>query len=248
MIYNDDRLSFRILNVGLFSHEDGIYNVEGRPHAAFSYRLKGSGHFRIGEKSIDVEPGDIIFVPAGIPYEVEYFASESIVVHFLDCSYTVAEKISVGDREQLEKRFLRMLNTWQTHHSFNRTKGNVYEILSFLESDTATMPPDSDILECVRYLEAHYTEIGMSIESLCAQHHISHSSLQRKFRQYFGMNPKQYLTRLRMNRALDMLTSGEESVKTIAYACGFEDEKYFSRAFKKTYGYPPSSFKGKIIV
>ena len=37
-------------------------------------------------------------------------------------------------------------------------------------------------------------------------------------------------------------------VKEISFACGFADEKYFSRAFKKRYGYPPSQLKNNMIV
>lgn len=248
MIYNSDTLSFRILSVGLVTHEDGSFRVAGRPHAAFSYRLKGTGTFRIDGKTLDVKPGDIIFVPAGMSYQVDYRASESIVVHFLDCNYTTAEKISVGDREQLEKRFLRMLGAWQTHHSFNRTKGHVYDILSFLESATVTLPPDSDILACVQYMEENYTDPKVSVETICRLQHISHSSIQRRFKQYFGINPKQYLTKLRMNRALDMLTAGGETIKNVAYACGFEDEKYFSRVFRKAYGHSPQSLRNRLWI
>ncbi|MBQ8040550.1 MAG: helix-turn-helix transcriptional regulator [Lachnospiraceae bacterium] len=62
------------------------------------------------------------------------------------------------------------------------------------------------------------------------------------------MSPKQYLIQLRMNRALELLTKNEISVKEISFACGFTDEKYFSRAFKKRYGYPPSQLKNNMII
>jgi AraC-like DNA-binding protein len=49
-----------------------------------------------------------------------------------------------------------------------------------------------------------------------------------------------------MNRALSLLAQGTLSVGEISDACGFSDEKYFSRAFKKVYGYPPSHFKSNV--
>ena len=58
----------------------------------------------------------------------------------------------------------------------------------------------------------------------------------------------QYVSRLRMNRALELLSEREKSIREIALACGFEDEKYFSRAFKKKYGYPPSYFHKRAFV
>ena len=50
----------------------------------------------------------------------------------------------------------------------------------------------------------------------------------------------QHIIRLRMNKALRLLTEDCLPVKEIAFLCGFSDEKYFSRAFRKYYGYPPS--------
>ncbi len=240
MLYNSDDFMFNILTIDRFFHKKGVFDVKARPYAALSFRERGTGTFKIGGRIFHTKPGDVLFIPANVPYEVEYSASESIVVHLLDCNYGTAEKISASDREQLEKRFLRMLNVWQTHHSVNRTKSNIYDVLSYLESDIVALPPESDILECVRYIDEHYTETDVTIERLCTQYHISHSSLQRKFRKYFGMNPKEYITKLRMNRALDMLTAGGESIKAISYACGFEDEKYFSRAVKAHFGKSPS--------
>ena len=45
-----------------------------------------------------------------------------------------------------------------------------------------------------------------------------------------------------MEKALELLSEGELSIKEIAFTCGYSDEKYFSRAFRKKYGCPPSHF------
>ena len=49
-----------------------------------------------------------------------------------------------------------------------------------------------------------------------------------------------------MNKALKLLIENKLSVREIALKCGFEDEKYFSRAFKNKYGHPPSQILGHI--
>ena len=97
-------------------------------------------------------------------------------------------------------------------------------------------------------MEEHYCDPGMDMETLYGMSFISASSLQRPFEARFGISPKQYLNKLRMNRALELLMENKLSVKEIALVCGFSDEKYFSRAFKKKYGYPPSHFCKKTHV
>jgi two-component system response regulator YesN len=46
-----------------------------------------------------------------------------------------------------------------------------------------------------------------------------------------------------MNKALGLLVEGRLSIKEISFICGFSDDKYFSRIFKNTYGYPPSQLR-----
>lgn len=50
---------------------------------------------------------------------------------------------------------------------------------------------------------------------------------------------------LRMEGAMRLLLRGEHTVREVAFLSGFSDEKYFSRAFRKHYGKPPSSFLGR---
>ena len=75
MIYNFDELSFQIVTIANFSHKKGRFCVEKRPFAALSYRVSGTGAFSVGGKRLTVKPGDVLFLPAHTPYEVEYSES-----------------------------------------------------------------------------------------------------------------------------------------------------------------------------
>ena len=145
-------------------------------------------------------------------------------------------------------RFQHLLKVWNQQHSANQVKSIIYDILDKMSNDQKMSISDTAIATCVRYMDAHFCDPKVDIETVCDVAFISVSSLQRAFAKYFGMSPKQYLIQLRMNRALELLTENELSVKEISFVCGFTDEKYFSRAFKKKYGYPPSQFRKQIIV
>jgi len=243
MIYHHKNLYFHVLNLDSIVHENGFFRVDPRPYAAFSYRMKGSGLFWIDGKQIPTKQGDIVFIPANMPYEVEYLSSEIIVVHFSKCNYNIAEKISYFDKELMRAHFLRMLNAWLKDHSVNQIKSYIYDIFTHCESDIMTAFTDTDTLRCVDYIHQHYTEADLSVEDICRKNYVSHSSLQRKFNQYLGMTPVKYIIKLCMNKALDMLSDRNISIKTIAYACGFNDEKYFSKIFKHTFGDSPLQIK-----
>ena len=248
MIYNFDELSFQVLTVRRFYHHEGVFDVKGRPYAALSFRVHGTGDFEIGSKRFVTKPGDVLFLPANTPYKVEYSVSESIVIHFDSCNYSEAENICFENSAKINLLFENLLKAWNEQRSINQTKSIIYDILDKMETDQQESINDTAIARCVRYMEEHYCDPKLDIETLCDMFFISVSSLQRGFTKYLAMSPKQYLIRLRMDRALELLTKNEISVKEISFACGFADEKYFSRAFKKRYGYPPSQLKNNMIV
>lgn len=248
MIYNFDNLSFQILTVDRFLHKKGIFEVKARPYAALSFRVNGTGAFEIGNTRLISKPGDVLFLPANTPYKVEYSVGESIVVHFEHCNYFEAENVCFEKRLEIATRFQRLLEAWNQQHSVNQAKSIIYDILEKMANDQKTSISDTAVANCVCYMDEHFCDPKLDIETVCGVAFISVSSLQRAFAKYFEMSPKQYLIQLRMNRALELLTENELSVKEISFVCGFTDEKYFSRAFKKKYGYPPSLLRKHMIV
>ena len=248
MIYNFDDLSFQLLTVDRFFHREGFFEVKARPYAALSFRVSGTGRFEIGEKSFISKAEDVLFLPSDTPYKVEYSVGESIVVHFNRCNYFEVENFCFEHSFNIKLCFERLLEAWNGNRSVNQTKSVIYDILDKMSNSQKETVNDTAVENCVRYIDEHYCDPKLDVEMLCDISFLSVSSLQRAFARCLAMSPKQYLIQLRMNRALELLTKNELSVKEISVACGFTDEKYFSRAFKKRYGYPPSQLKNYMII
>jgi hypothetical protein len=70
-----------------------------------------------------------------------------------------------------------------------------------------------------------------------------HESLRHRFRKAFGISPQGMLVRLRMNRAKELLRTGNFSVKEIASQLGYARQHEFARAFHKFIGMSPSEWK-----
>ncbi len=248
MIYNFDPLTFQIFFVDRFVHKGGLYEVEPRAYAALSFRVRGTGEFQIADKHFITKTGDVLFMPANTPYRVEYSDSVSISVNLNDCNYDEAENISLKNSAAIELRFQRMLELWNERHSVNQVKSSIYDILETIANDKQLALGETAFANSIRYIDEHFRDPELDIEAVCKNGFISVSSLQRAFRENMGMSPKQYLIKLRMNKALELLTENDISIKEVSFACGFADEKYFSRAFKKKYGYPPSQIRNHIII
>ncbi|MFD0858496.1 GlxA family transcriptional regulator [Roseovarius aquimarinus] len=75
---------------------------------------------------------------------------------------------------------------------------------------------------------------------------ISVRQLERLFGRYFNTSPSRYYMELRLDRARNLLLQTEMSVSEIAVACGFQSLGHFARLYRKHFGGPPSSQRGRI--
>lgn len=243
IIYNYESLTFQILNVSRISHDNGVFNVKKRPFSALSYKLCGNAEFEISGSSFSTVPKDILFIPAYTDYKAKYYDNESIVVHMTDCNYTKAESFDLGNKAYIDAMFRDLLCLWDKNHSANQSKSRVYDILYSLSEEQRLTACNPIFSAAVEYMKSHCFDPDTDINKICDSCCIGRTSLQKLFLSYYGVSPKQYLIKLRMNKALKLLAQSRLSIEETALSCGFKDEKYFSRLFRKKFGYPPSHFR-----
>lgn len=97
---------------------------------------------------------------------------------------------------------------------------------------------DDIVREVHRYIKFNYAE-DITISGLAAKFGFERSYLYRIFKQRYGVGPKDYLTRVRLEKAKWLLGRGY-SVAECAYMVGYSDSFIFSKAYKKCYGVAPS--------
>lgn len=74
---------------------------------------------------------------------------------------------------------------------------------------------------------------------------VAYSYFRREFRLRTGMSPRQYLLRIRMQRAQRLLGSSDDSLKQVAERLGFSSPFHLSSAFKAEFGIAPSRWRRK---
>jgi AraC-like DNA-binding protein len=92
-----------------------------------------------------------------------------------------------------------------------------------------------------RHLHAHLGEL-IPTAALAEMIGLTESHFIRAFHLEFGLPPHAYHLRLRLARAVEMLSYGL-SVATVANECGFADQSHLSRKFKEAYSLTPAAWK-----
>ena len=97
-------------------------------------------------------------------------------------------------------------------------------------------------LKCVlEQINSRYAEI-VSVEELCQENFVSHSTLCRLFKKHLRTTPSLYLETKRLAQSRILLRKGM-SVTDACTKCGFSDYSSFIRLFKKRFGITPNAYK-----
>ncbi len=103
-------------------------------------------------------------------------------------------------------------------------------------------PPLSVTEQARRYLEEHYRE-PVFIETLAEYLHLNPRYFSTLFKKKEGVSPLDYLTRIRMEAAKDLLRDTDIPASEVSYLVGYEDPRYFYKVFKKYTGQTPTNFR-----
>lgn len=93
------------------------------------------------------------------------------------------------------------------------------------------------------YIEEHYGESDLSVEDLCNHLNVSATHFSVMFKKEVGMSFVAYLTKVRLEHAVELLNNTEDKSYIIAEKVGYPEANYFSYVFKKQYGVSPSKYR-----
>ncbi len=99
--------------------------------------------------------------------------------------------------------------------------------------------------QIVEYMEVHINE-SISIEQICKNNSIGRSQLQKLFRARSGYGAIEFFSRMKIDRAKQMIREHQYNFTQIADVLGFSSIHYFSRQFKQITGMTPSEYSSSI--
>lgn len=108
--------------------------------------------------------------------------------------------------------------------------------------DGLVLPAAEWVEQIAEWIDGHFTEPA-TLERLAEISHGSPYHLQRLFKRFKQMSPSEYVQKRRLEKAEELLRTGELSIKEIGRIAGFGNTAYFITLFKKTNGVTPGQFR-----
>lgn len=149
------------------------------------------------------------------------------------------------DSAAMESCVQRLITCLHTQSNPFTRQSELYRFFSLFElsmRDQPIRPPE----EVAQMFFRQNLTYAITVEQAANYAGVSRSHLFRLFRKAYGMSPQEYLCKLRLEHAADMLANGS-SVTEAAYSSGFSDLPHFSRQFRRIYGFPPSQYQNRKI-
>jgi two-component system response regulator YesN len=119
------------------------------------------------------------------------------------------------------------------------------QLLKLADLHTRQLREDRHIIyEIAHYLREHAEE-EISLQDIADRFYLSREYISRKFKQAFKENLSDYIARIRIEKSKLLLLNPDYRLSRIALQVGYQDEKYFSKVFKKLTGLSPGEYRRK---
>ncbi|MFD0693554.1 response regulator [Paenibacillus sp. GCM10027628] len=113
---------------------------------------------------------------------------------------------------------------------------------------SATVTPNAGknntMQEIALYIQNHYNR-DITLQEISRIFFLNRDYISRRFKQEFDETIVNYMSKIRIDKAKRLLKQADMPIGAIAQTVGYEDEKYFSRVFKKYEGMTPKEFRNQ---
>ncbi len=231
------------------------------PFYSIEYVARGGGTVKLQGRAHRLQPGRVFAYGPGIKQDIAGDPAEPLVKYFLDfagreakallqtCGLAPGRVAQVHPPSTLQAVFDELIDCGlrgRRHHAALCAK--LLECLVLKIADARSPAEDIETMafatyeQSQRHIQQHFGRLR-TLGQIADECHVNSAYLCRLFQRYGHQSPYQYLVRLKMNLAADLLQQPGAMVKGVAAHAGFSDPFHFSRAFKSVFGLSPDAFR-----
>ncbi len=144
--------------------------------------------------------------------------------------YTMINKI---EHEQLN-------NSYQASSLCYQFLMALSESLSEQKNTKLTLP--KSIEDVMAFINDYYDR-DLSLDDCVEQSNLSKYYFTRQFKKHVKLTPIEYLTTIRIQKAIELLLNDPAPIKEIAARVGYQNGNYFAKVFKKYTGKSPNAYR-----
>lgn len=227
------------------------YYILNRKYYRFVYILSGSATYLYKDFEQKISQNSILFLLPQDDHLVKVTGTQNF--SFITVAFSTLDPlpadiglIHIFQNPQLKSMFEQILAAYELKSDgwYPYIMSRIYSILYQVLVSETKQTENEYIKDIQNYIKANYQR-KLTLEELADQYGFSLTHFKRVFKAETGTTPIAYLNQFRIERAKDFLRSEMFSIREVAGLCGFENEYYFSTAFKKAVGVSPRQYRSE---
>ncbi len=249
-VHNFCELHYCLSGSGYFEVDDRIYSLK---MGDMLFCNPNEVHGYVGSKEHNLELFYVAFHNRYLQEKDINFSSRGGVERIVHTARNTQKKLNICYTEMLEE-YSRQMPGGMELIRLNLVRMMILMMRETLQTILPEVNPSNNPLkiqqlklvdDMLAYLNENYAS-KISLDQLAKNVFMSPSYICKLFKQEIGESPINYLIRLRMEKARELLlTQTSYSIKKIACLVGYEDIYQFSKLFKKYYGVAPSYYRNQ---
>lgn len=216
------------------------------PYCDLTFILDGDATYLSESTPFHITSGEAIFLPAGSERSAQTKGMQCVAFNFRTNTevFGCAQKIQWYNDPILNTYFNDFQKAWYTKTDIDKMKcdGLFRLILSRVMELQQAVQENKYVYMMKDYIHRHYTE-KITVQEIAEQLNLNPIYCGALFSGETGTTILNYINRLRIARATELLQYTNNSISQIACEVGIENLYYFSRIFKKMEGISPQQFR-----
>lgn len=221
--------------------------------------MKGTAKIVCGDKIIDLEPGNIYVIPAGVKFsyscekymEKIYFHFSILLPDYQELFNEFSQCIIIKNQTKLIKDIRQKISENKISNIF-AIKAALYDIalkciLTEPKADEININYSEPVIKIKNYIETNLSA-SLTVTQIADNMFISTSKLQKLFKKEMGKPVGKYIDDSLMYIAEREVRRGEYSLNEISSMLGFCDQFYFSRRFCERFGISPLKYRKRFML
>lgn len=168
---------------------------------------------------------------------------KKLIEHSVYSTFNYLEELNM-DISKLPLNKLQVLSRISATWDLKELREFIYKVLEDITNEITHMPIGEGLMlrQIYEYIDKHYNET-LTLYDLVDVFHMSYSYLSTYFSHTTNMGFNEYLNRVRINKAKDLLLHTDIPIAQIGEKVGYIDQSYFSKVFKKNVKMSPSEYR-----
>lgn len=239
--------------------ENNLHEEVNATNPMIIYSISGSSGIILNGTKFNLNKGNFLLVNKGVNFSINSNQTKQIVLLLILDERSICSKLKIDNfifnmsqplLDMTVTDYLNNLSNILVNSSNELTllvESKIYETVNYILTTFSEEIEESEnsVEEMTGYIKKHYSE-NIDLKEVSQHFFMETSYFSKYFKKHVGINYKQFLDNVRMEKAAEKLSNTNQPIVQVSIDTGFNSLSSFNKIFKSFYSCTPSQYRKKV--